>query len=172
MRPISEGRQPHPSIRCFGLALKRNKSSWYITPMNEDDVPCGPSFFHANKSLRNNRIWKSLPLRGYYFERLIGQKFAYDEFEGMEIFTRLQSLGSPGIEKATTTLPQSGLLLCQGVIMEALRLYPVASGSGATLEKDLGVEDGAVVPKHCHAGVSFWLIHRSERWFPSPGSGV
>ena len=60
------------------------------------------------------------------------------------------------------------LPICRGAIMEALRLYPVATSSSRTLEKDLVFKDGVTIPKGFHAGVSFWLIHRCEKNFPKP----
>lgn len=60
------------------------------------------------------------------------------------------------------------LPICRGVIMETLRLYPIATGSSRTLEKDIVLKDGVIIPKGYHAGVSFWLIHRSDRYFPRP----
>lgn len=41
-------------------------------------------------------------------------------------------------------------------------------GSSRTLEKELVFEDGVIIPKGYHVGVSFWLIHRSEKYFPKP----
>lgn len=52
--------------------------------------------------------------------------------------------------------------------MEALRLYPVATELSRTLEKDLVFEDGVIIPRGYHAGLSSWLIHRSEKDFPKP----
>lgn len=58
------------------------------------------------------------------------------------------------------------LPICRGAIMEALRLYPVATGSSRTLKKNLTFQDGVTIPKGTHVGVSFWLIHRCEKYFP------
>ena len=59
--------------------------------------------------------------------------------------------------------------LCRAVIVEALRLYPVATALSRTLEKPFTLPKGNVtVPKGCHVGISVWLIHRSEHHFPQP----
>ncbi len=60
------------------------------------------------------------------------------------------------------------LPICRGAVMEALRLYPVATGTSRNLEKPLAFQDGVSISKGCHIGVSFWLIHRSEKHFPNP----
>ena len=65
--------------------------------------------------------------------------------------------------------------LCRAVILETLRLYPVATALSRNLEKSFqlpGNDDTnssiVTVPKGCHVGISVWLIHRSERHFPKP----
>ena len=61
------------------------------------------------------------------------------------------------------------LTFCRAVIYETLRLYPVAPATGRSLEKPLHLDDGGlIIPKGFHVGVSFWLIHRSEQFFPRP----
>ncbi len=60
------------------------------------------------------------------------------------------------------------LPLCRGAIMEALRIFPVATASNRMLEKEFQFKDGVTIPKGCFVGVSFWLIHRCERNFPNP----
>lgn len=57
--------------------------------------------------------------------------------------------------------------LCRAVILETLRLYPVATASSRSLEKPLQLE-GAVIPEKCHVGISVWSLHRSEKHFPEP----
>ena len=66
--------------------------------------------------------------------------------------------------------------LCQAVMLESLRLYPVATALSRTLDKQFRLDDirggGAssmvTVPKGCLVGISVWSIHRSERHFPKP----
>jgi len=69
--------------------------------------------------------------------------------------------------------------LCRAVILETLRLYPVATALSRSLEKPLklGVDncDGdssqtspVMIPEKCHVGISVWSIHRSEKHFPKP----
>ena len=66
--------------------------------------------------------------------------------------------------------------LCRAVILEALRLYPVAPALSRSLEKPLQLHAGrtkddlsmVTIPKGCHVGISVWLLHRSDKHFPKP----
>ena len=55
--------------------------------------------------------------------------------------------------------------LCRAVIMETLRLYPVATALSRSLEKPLQL-GRTVIPEKCHVGISVWSLHRSEKHFP------
>jgi len=55
---------------------------------------------------------------------------------------------------------------CRGAVMEALRLYPVATGTSRNLENPLVFQDGVTLSRGSQAGVSFWQIHRCEKYFP------
>ena len=57
------------------------------------------------------------------------------------------------------------LPICRGVIMEALRIYPVATATSRVLERPLALDDNVTIPKGYHVGVSFWIIHRSDLYF-------
>ena len=67
-----------------------------------------------------------------------------------------------------SNMDEFDLPICRGAIMEALRIFPVATASNRILEKDFEFKDGVTIPKGCFVGVSFWLIHRCERNFPKP----
>lgn len=72
------------------------------------------------------------------------------------------------IRVAKSNKEEFDLPICRGVILEALRIFPVATASNRMLEKDLVFQDGVTIPKGSFVGVSFWLIHRCEKNFPKP----
>ena len=58
--------------------------------------------------------------------------------------------------------------LCRAVILETLRLYPVATALSRSLEKPLQLGGSVTIPEKCHVGISVWSLHRSEKHFPEP----
>ena len=58
--------------------------------------------------------------------------------------------------------------LCRAIILETLRLYPVATALSRSLEKPLQLGGTVTVPEKCHVGISVWSLHRSEKHFPEP----
>lgn len=57
---------------------------------------------------------------------------------------------------------------CQAVFQETLRLYAPSPQILRTLPKDLKLDSGVVVPAGTFVALPIFLVHRSERSFPSP----
>lgn len=72
------------------------------------------------------------------------------------------------IKRASSLENYEELPYCQAVITEALRLYSPAAGTSRTLEKDVTLHDGFVVPKGTNVNIPSWTLHRSEMNFARP----
>lgn len=59
------------------------------------------------------------------------------------------------------------LAYLNGVIQEAMRLYPPAWSVGREAIEDVEI-GGYSIPKGCQVWMAQWVVHRNPRWFPDP----
>lgn len=71
------------------------------------------------------------------------------------------------IRNSDVTDPDA-LQYCKAVIMETLRLYPPGIATTRSLEKDLQVKGGFVIPAGTFMFMPIWLIQRMEQHFEKP----